>query len=507
MQSNYSINYIKNLLTQALATITGLLSLFIVVPFLTQDKVLYGIYSICMSLTIFINYADLGFFSTGQKFSAECYAKNDIDGEQRIVGFTTFTVLCFSILVSLCLIPLAVRPDLLITNVQDNSIVARQLITILICSVPFMIIKRIASLVFTIRVEQYKYNIIVLIAQLVKIISILYFFGDNRYYLVEYYLFSQVIDLLSTFLLTMYMSVKYSYGLDALKCIRFNKVTWNIVKNMAFVSLFTSITWILYYELDLLALAKISTPATIALYSTAFTLLTLSRNYFGIIYNSFSARYNHYYGLGDSVKLKEFFSKNIYILFPFVFYPILIFTMLGSYFVTSWAGDEFEYSGTIARVLILGGVLTSFSYPSSQYLYSAGKVKTLYWISCLLPFVFWIGIVSTYSLLGILSFALFKSIAQIISATYSFIKACKFQMLNIRIIINKLIKSYSIPTLIIIICCYFSTNYMHSNKCMYNLVMNISIMFIIFLLGVIISFFTSKCLYEYSVLFIKKLLR
>lgn len=506
MSNNYTSNYIKNLVTQALATATGLLSLFIVVPFLTQDKVLYGIYSICMSLTIFVSYADLGVFAAGQKFAAEYFVRNNSQGEQRVVGFVAFVLLCFSIFISLCFIPFIISPDALITNIQDNSIVAKQLIIILICSAPFMIIKRVTSLIFTIRVEQYKYNIVVLIAQSIKIISILYFFGDNKYYLVEYYLFSQVIDILSTFLLILYICIKYCYGFMSLKYIRFSKVTWNVVKSMTFVSLFTTITWILYYELDLLVLAKISTPETVAMYSTAFTLLTLSRNYFGIIYNSFSARYNHYYGLGDNIKLKDFFLKNIYLLFPFVFYPILIFTILGSYFVMSWAGSEFEYSGIVARVLILGGMLASLSYPSSQYLYSVGKVRTLYWVSGLLPFVFWTGIVFTYLPLGILAFALFKSIAQIISATYCFIKACRFQVLSIRVVIRQLLRSYAIPTLIIVICCCLSINYMYSDKYMYGLVMNISIMLIIFLIGMCISFFTSIHLYNYSAFFIRKLL-
>lgn len=63
--------------------------------FLSSNKILYGIYSICISLTIFYNYADVGFLSAGQKYAAESYAKGDRTGEMSIISFTAFILFLF----------------------------------------------------------------------------------------------------------------------------------------------------------------------------------------------------------------------------------------------------------------------------------------------------------------------------------------------------------------------------------------------------------------------------
>ena len=93
-KSDYSFNYLKNSFFQILATGIGFLSLFIVVPFLSENKVLYGIYSVCISLTIFFNYADFGFITVCQKYVGEYYAKNDLREEIKIVGFTSIDFIC-----------------------------------------------------------------------------------------------------------------------------------------------------------------------------------------------------------------------------------------------------------------------------------------------------------------------------------------------------------------------------------------------------------------------------
>ena len=58
-------------------------TMFIVVPIITENKILYGVYSICISTSIFLSYADLGFVSAGIKYAGECFAKKDYKNEIR----------------------------------------------------------------------------------------------------------------------------------------------------------------------------------------------------------------------------------------------------------------------------------------------------------------------------------------------------------------------------------------------------------------------------------------
>lgn len=54
MKKDYTSSYLKNYVFQVLATVIGFLSLFIVVPFISENQTLYGIYSVCVSLSVFL---------------------------------------------------------------------------------------------------------------------------------------------------------------------------------------------------------------------------------------------------------------------------------------------------------------------------------------------------------------------------------------------------------------------------------------------------------------------
>ena len=71
--AGYTKKYLLIYLAQGTSMLLGMLSLFIVTPFITSNKEVYGVYAICVSLTIFFSYADIGFLGAAQKFSAESY--------------------------------------------------------------------------------------------------------------------------------------------------------------------------------------------------------------------------------------------------------------------------------------------------------------------------------------------------------------------------------------------------------------------------------------------------
>lgn len=83
MAITYRRNYLLIYFWQSLSILLGFLSLFVVVPYLSSDKILFGIYSVCTSLTIFFSYADLGFVSAGVKYAAEYFIQGNKEKEVK----------------------------------------------------------------------------------------------------------------------------------------------------------------------------------------------------------------------------------------------------------------------------------------------------------------------------------------------------------------------------------------------------------------------------------------
>lgn len=64
--------------------------MMVVVPHLSENLELFGIYSVCLSISVYLSYSDLGFISAGQKFAAEAYKRNESLNELAITGFFHF---------------------------------------------------------------------------------------------------------------------------------------------------------------------------------------------------------------------------------------------------------------------------------------------------------------------------------------------------------------------------------------------------------------------------------
>ena len=78
MKASYLGNFIKIYFWKAISVFLNLLSMFIVVPRITSEPIVYGVYMVCISMAIFLSYADIGFIAAGNKYSAECFARKDL---------------------------------------------------------------------------------------------------------------------------------------------------------------------------------------------------------------------------------------------------------------------------------------------------------------------------------------------------------------------------------------------------------------------------------------------
>ena len=124
--------------------------MFVVVPYLSSDQTTYGIYSVCISITIFLAYADLGFLGAGQKFASECYSRGEREKEIEFVGFSHFILFIIVLLISGIFLYFSFNPDRLISGLSDpeQRNIAKKLLLILAFFSPVVVVQRMLQMIF-----------------------------------------------------------------------------------------------------------------------------------------------------------------------------------------------------------------------------------------------------------------------------------------------------------------------------------------------------------------------
>lgn len=488
---DYKRKYFKIYFWQIFSVLLGFASLFLIVPYLSSDKTLYGIYSVCTSLTIFFSYADLGFISAGVKYAAEYYIKGDVRNEMKVVGFTAFIMITAFAILALSISVLAIFPELLVPDVEiggQGYIIARGLLVILALSCPIIIGQRILGIIFTIRVEDYIYQRMMIVGNIARIVSVFYFFGGNNYMVVEYYAFYQTVNLLVVFFLLIYAR-NYGYKIkDFIYSIRFDRTVFNKVKKISFTSLVMTLCMVLYYEFDQIAISHIIGIEAVAIYSVALTVLSIIRSFCSILYSPYTSRYNHFYGLNDIKGLTDFSNTNILTLGPILIVPILIVSLFSEPFVVSWLGDKYIESAELISILVLSFLPNMITNVISPYFVATENNRILLKTSLILPFLYWVIILCTFSFLGVHSFAWAKTISPFVVAVSYWFLAKKdftnrgFQFVGPKEVFAPLI----VPIISLIVVCNAVRPYMKLEHNHISLLINIGIMTVSGLIGITI---------------------
>lgn len=418
---NYRKNYFKIYFWQAISILLGFASLFVVVPYLSSDKTLYGIYSVCTSLTIFFSYADLGFISAGVKYAAEYFIQGDKKNEMRVIGFTAFVMISAFAVVAMAILLLAISPEWLVPDVAIGSngyYIARALLLALAIACPIIIGQRILGIVFTIRVEDYLYQRMMIVGNIARIISVLYFFHNGQYRVVEYYIFYQVVNLIVVICGLVYTR-RYGYRvMDLLHAVRFDREVFDKVKKISGTSLIMTICMILYYELDQVVISHWVGIDAVAVYGAALSVLTLVRTFCSLLYSPYTSRYNHYVGLNDMNGLANFVRKMITMFGPILVIPIATIAVFSKPFVISWIGVQYDDSAILVSLLVLSFTSNYIKDPIGSYFIATERNKVLIRYSILMPIIYWIGVAVTIKYFGLMSFAIFKFIAPTFIAVY-----------------------------------------------------------------------------------------
>jgi O-antigen/teichoic acid export membrane protein len=491
MQLSYTKNYLKIYLWQGISLALNFISIFIVIPFLSSDSNVFGIYSVCTSFTIFLNYADFGFLSAGQKFAAESFARKNDNEEIRIIGFTIFILIFFLSIVFFMFLFLSLNPDLIVKDLSNNiqKNIASNLLLILAIFTPTTILQRLLQMIYSIRMEDFIIQRSNVVGNIVKIFSIYLFFHQNNFDIVGYFLFTQFVNLIVALFTLFFASHKYQYNFSYLfKSVRFDKALFKKTNKLAFASLFVTLSWILYYELDSIIIANRFGTREVAVYAIGLTVLSVFRSIFGILFSPFNVRFSHFVAKYDENKLKIFYLDIVAFLAPFVIFPIVSIAILSRPIILTWVGEEYSNSVQIVQFLVLCNVFAFISYPTNFMLVAKERQKELYVISFIVPFIFWGGILLFVGYIGILAFALFKLIAFLFSFLFLYIIMINYLGLSFFESIKKVFLPMVLPLLFLVSVCYIFRDFLPTQMSKSNLVLVISFIILTVCISLLIQY-------------------
>lgn len=495
MQQSYTKNYLKIYLWQGVSLVLNFLSMLVVIPYLTSDPTTYGIYSVCISFSIFLAYADLGFMGAGQKYAAEYFAKGDSEEEIKVIGFTNFILMFFLLLFSVGFFVLSQQPELLVKGIDtpNQHYIASSLLLILAVFTPTTLLQRLLQMIFGIRMEDFILQRTNIVASAFKILSVLWFFREGKYDIVGYFLFSQIVNFLATLITLIIARKRYNYDFGSLfRSIYFNKAVFDKTKGLAFASLFITFSWILYYELDSVAIGKFLGANQVAIYAIGLTVLSFFRSIFGILFSPFNVRFNHFVGIGEETALKSFYIQIVSILAPIVVFPILTIAILAKPIVFTWVGPDYAGSVTVIQLLVFCNFFAFITYPTNSMLIAKEQQKTLYFVNTLLPFIFWTGVVLTISVFGINSFAVFKLVAFGASALVLYRLMIDYLNLDLLDSFKTIFFPMFFPVLFLVPLSYLIRNYLPQEKSKINLLIVAVVMCGLMFFSFVIQYFTSR---------------
>jgi len=429
----------------------NLASMLIVVPMITSNKVIYGIYSICISTAIFLNYADLGFFSASVKYAGESYARNDRKSELSIWGFSSFILLIFVGIISLIYLYLSFFPQVLIKDdiSNDNLLIASNILLIQAIFSVFTVFSRYLSGVFQVRIEQYVYKKMTLIGALIKIASVYYFFRGSDYDIVGYFLFSKIVDVFVIFAGFIFISRNYELPLiQFFKRFKFDRSIYTSINGLAYGSLYVSILWIFYYELDLIIIGKYLGAESAAVYALAFTFMKFLRTVLSVVFSPFQNRYNHLLGMDDYEGFKNLLYKVIKFSMPIFTFLAVTVVLLRNNLILCWAGPDFYNSAGILGFLAMNYIFTFITIPSANSLVALTRIKDMYVVSTIMVATYWLGVLFTLSNYGVYVFAIFKLISGLTSMVLYLRILLKILNTKLLEFIRNTILTIVIPTII-----------------------------------------------------------
>jgi O-antigen/teichoic acid export membrane protein len=506
---SYKKQFLKIYVFKFLRIFVGILSLWIVIPIISQNKSLYGIYSLCMSLSIFLQYADIGFIDAGQKYASEKFAKNDLQAEIRILSFVFFIMTIFVCAFIGIGLWFSYNPRYLIKNLNEENIkIASNLIFILTISSPIVILQRICQSIFTIRFKDYTFHIIDIVFNLFKISSVYIFFNSKINNIVGYYLFTQIMNLFTVITALFFIKYLFNYNfIYFIKNFKFSSEVYQSIKKMVYGTLFATIAWTIFNYSDTILIAKTLNENSVAVYSIGLTIMTFLASLLNTIYYPFFFRFNNFYAVNDNGSIDKLFINMLKFVAPTFIIITLTVIILMKFLIIGWVGYNYLESVLCAQFLICGIIFLSISTPINHLIIVKEKITLIYISTLILPIIYLVTVFALLSYSSILSFAIAKSASLFLYLIFSIFFIKKLTNNNIHLEIFNIIPKFLITLILFIYFIYLFIPYVSIifPKNIYYTVKVVLLGFFISLITLLFYYFINNTSRDYILKLIKNL--
>lgn len=416
--------YIYRILT----IIVNLCSMLWVVPVIAGNQEQYAVYMVCMSVCLFLTYCDFGFLGASQKYAAEAIGKGDSDAELSYIGFSVALVGLLCLLFCIGMTMLSLNPTLIIRDLsqRQTGFASNMLLTVAIMMPVQVVLQRTLHLILSVRLLDYLAIRVDIIFNSLKIIIIPLFYDNEVFLLLEYFICSTLLSILSC--IVGFFSAKKQINIslkDLSKAIRFERVTFDKLKYLAGSSSLATLFFILYYELDLLIAGTFFSIEAIAYYALAFSFFNFVRALFGVIYSPFLPLMNLKYGESGELGAKEVAYKLLEVTVPLFIFLAAFLAIYAEKIVIFWVGPDYSASAHLIYALSIGLAGNSFVSVAAIYFTTMQRHRDLVLASAIRMTAFFIFLFIFFEDFGVTSLAYAKTIGSVVASIF-----CVFVLLR-----------------------------------------------------------------------------
>ena len=454
-RKRYLLNYVMSGASYA----ADFLSLFVIVPKITGavSPQVYGTFCAIFGYTFMLSHADLGFTGAASKFACDEFVRGNQEKEIELLSAAAFLQFLGYVVVALILLAFAADPHIVISGLnQETAAIIRRLFILLavfsLASIPNGILGAISGF----RIEGYRLASWQLLSGMIGLASVFVIFGPGgSHSVVRYYLLTNLVSIGTTFLVGYHLLRKWNYPVRAfLRAFRFNKEALALLWPLARVSLFSSLAWIAYYEMDNVFIGKFISVQALAFYAIAASGMSFFRRLNVTLLGPYPPVYNRFYVNNDDAGMRSFYLSNVAVTAPFIFIPAVVAIIFMPQFIVAWVGVKYAPSIDAARLLVGCWMLAPVMDLPCNILRAKLVLRPIYVLGILDVVVFWGTVGLLVGPYGLASVAFGKAATKWIDGSVCVYLGNRLVRLDAREYASKILAPLLLTLLVILCLCH-----------------------------------------------------